>query len=162
MIYPLSVGLPGRLLMSACPSPGVALRQSLRSFAFRGAGTVVSLLPAEEAIELQLAEEACLAEKEGLRFRSFPIKDRSVPARVVDMVPLLDELLKHLLAGEHVVVHCRAGIGRTGLVACGVVIWLGKEPEEARALVSRARGQPVPENAMQHRYLDAIAALRMS
>jgi protein-tyrosine phosphatase len=44
-----------------------------------------------------------------------------------------------------VVVHCRHGIGRSGMAAACVLVLNGLEPATAIARVSLARGIPIPE-----------------
>ncbi|WP_244305154.1 protein-tyrosine phosphatase family protein [Kitasatospora cheerisanensis] len=63
-----------------------------------------------------LAEEPELAVAAGLRFHSLPIPDRTVPAHA-QVRPALDVLTGRLRAGGHLVFHCRAGIGRSSLLA---------------------------------------------
>jgi len=132
----------------------------MRALVRRDAGMVLSLLPDDEAEFLGVANEAEVAAQCGLDFRSFPIEDRSAPKVPGEIVPLLEELLARLRAGEHVAVHCRAGIGRTGLVASGLLVWLGRTADEACAIVSAARGEAVPEVEVQGAFVTALAGLR--
>ena len=51
--------------------------------------------------------------------------------------------------GLNTVVHCRAGIGRTGIVAVGVLFHCGFEPIEAFEHISNKRGVSVPDTQEQ-------------
>jgi hypothetical protein len=55
-----------------------------------------------------------------------------------------------------VAVHCRQGIGRSGLIAAGVLAASGTSPEDAIAAVSSARGLPVPETSAQRLWVQGL------
>jgi protein-tyrosine phosphatase len=122
---------------------------------WRGAGTtsVVSLLEDEEATELGLADEAAVCQKLGLRYSSFPIPDREVPDQQDEFFDLIEELVQQLLLGERLVIHCRQGIGRSGLVAAAVLNSFEMPLQECLERISLARGVPVPETKQQRDWL---------
>jgi len=122
-----------------------------------GIDVAVSLLTPEEAGEFELEHEAAAAGVRGVRFRAFPIPDREVPASRTAFHDLVSEVGRELAAGRRVVVHCRQGIGRAGLVAIGVLIAAGLDAEAAVERVSQVRGRPVPETLAQRRWLDEFA-----
>jgi protein-tyrosine phosphatase len=66
---------------------------------------------------------------------------------------MIDKLVHHLIKGQNVLVHCRAGIGRTGLVAASVLVRTGIDPEVALRLVSTARTLVVPDTAEQRTWV---------
>lgn len=57
-----------------------------------------------------------------------------------------------------VLVHCRQGIGRSGLVAARLLAKKGTSPGAAIEMVSAARGLAVPETAEQREWIDRYAA----
>jgi protein-tyrosine phosphatase len=65
----------------------------------------------------------------------------------------VDELVARITAGGHVVVHCRAGIGRSSLIAAVVLVRLGVDVDVAWEVVAAARGVPVPETDDQRRWV---------
>ena len=69
----------------------------------------------------------------------------------------LEKLRSELGAGKNVAVHCRQGIGRSGLVAASLLSLSGIDPATAFQQVSAARGLPVPETPEQKRWVTRLA-----
>jgi len=53
--------------------------------------------------------------------------------------------------------HCRQGIGRSGLIAAGLLIAKGVGSAEAVERISKARHAPVPETSDQRAWIDSLA-----
>ncbi len=140
---------PHRLALMARPRGGEDLRSEVVAWQAAGIGLVVSLLEPSEVRELELGGEAQLCEEHQVEFRSFPIRDRGTPESTRELLALLAELEHQLRAGKAVAIHCRAGIGRTGLVAGSLVHRLGVPLAEVFQLLSRSRGVPVPDTEAQ-------------
>jgi protein-tyrosine phosphatase len=119
---------------------------------------VVSLLESDEADQLGLLEESKVAEENGIRFISFPIPDRGVPASVKAAVSLMANIAGALEEGKNVAVHCRQGVGRSGLIAAAVLATSGINPEDAIKAVSFARGLAVPETSDQRVWVQRLAS----
>ncbi len=105
------------MAMPACPEGVAGLRQL-------GIDHVVSLLEEHEQSDVGLADEEAHCIKNGMRYTSFPITDRDVPQKA-DALALAATLHRDISNDEHVVIHCRAGIGRTGMIASAVLIQAG-------------------------------------
>ena len=113
----------------------------------------------EEERDLDLKREAHEARAPGMRFASFPIPDRQVPNSESEVSAALDRIDADLKVGENVVVHCRQGIGRTGLVAACLLVSKGLTLEAAVKTPSAARGSSAPETAEQRCWIDHYAAV---
>ena len=146
----------GRLALATRPRGGDWLDDEATAWRQADLNVIVSLLESEEASQLGLLDEGQAAESHALRFISFPIPDRGVPASLQEAVSLIGRITAQLAAGENVAVHCRQGIGRSGLIAAGVLIAAGKSPEEAMQIVSSARGISVPETTEQRRWTEKL------
>lgn len=146
---------PG-LQLAIVPRPrgGDWLLDDLRSLKAAGIDVLVSLLTQGESDELGLSEEAKGCKEVGIRFLVFPIEDRSVPAsgsEFFGFTELADaELKKHRGVG----IHCRAGIGRSSLLAASLLARHGHEPNAAFEAISQARGRPVPDTDEQRRWVE--------
>ncbi len=146
--------------MMGRPRAGDWADEEFSSLAAAGLTTIVSLLEDHEAFELGLAEEARLCQANELAFVSFPIPDRGVPSNVGAFAELILGIHSRCTSGESVVVHCRAGIGRSGVVAAGVLVAGGTSVEEAFRIVSIARGIDVPDTPGQAEWLALNASYR--
>jgi protein-tyrosine phosphatase len=144
---------PGRLAISARPRGGDWLEDEVKRWRRAGLDIIVSLLTPdeEEALDLQHEKQCC--RDSGLDFRSFPIVDRSVPASEVKAMRLIEQLGADLIQGRNIAVHCRQGIGRSGLIAASLLVARGIGSEDAMKRVSDARGVEVPETPRQRDWI---------
>jgi hypothetical protein len=76
---------------------------------------------------------------------------------VETVVPFLDDLHRRLDAGERVLMHCGAGIGRAGTMAAGVLMTMGVPPRRTGHR-GRAPADGGPEAGTQRELIDALAA----
>ena len=157
-LYQVGNSRPGKLFLSSRPRGGDWLEDEVLGWRQSGIDTVVSLLTSEEEQELGLVEEASEARKYNLSFVSYPIPDRGVPSDTSTLSNLLETIQRDLQQGKNVLVHCRQGIGRTGLIAASLLVLDGMEPESAIHEVSNVRGIQVPETPEQESCIYEVAA----
>ena len=143
----------GFLAIMPKPSLDAGLPNSLRRLADAGVDQVVSLLEPSEARHLGLESERLEVKAHAMDFISFPIPDMGVPASAEDYAQIVQMLFTQVCAGINTLVHCRAGIGRSGLLAAGVLLYTGMSVEDAFNYVSHMRGIRVPETMEQHDWL---------
>lgn len=72
--------------------------------------------------------------------------------------PFIAELVRRLDDGEHLLMHCAAGIGRTGTMAVCLLMELGMAQPTAQALVATHRPMAGPEVGAQIDLVTAWAA----
>ena len=115
----------------------------------------MSLLMPEETQEFELSKNGDIAKSPEY---SVSFIDRSVPNSIQDVREVIGSLESELSAGRNVVVHCRQGIGPSGLIAVMLLVQKGHRLEGAIALVSKARGRAVPETEEQLAWLRSLAS----
>ena len=152
-IYQIELIGSGFLAVMAKPVSGEWIEDEFLGIANEGILQIVSLLESHEAYELGLQNEKELCEKNNMSFRSFQIKDRGLPPSVQEFRNLTKSLYHQIAEGINTVIHCRAGIGRTGMVAAGVLLHCGFEPQEAFEQISKKRGVQVPDTQEQKNWL---------
>ena len=143
----------GSLSIMAKPASGEQIDVEFKHIADRGINTIVSLLELGESAEVGLQDEETLAIKNGMAFHSFPIKDYGFPASKDQFKVFSKSLFLAASGGENIVIHCRAGIGRSGLMAAGVLLHNKYEPLDAFSHISKQRGETVPETDEQKSWL---------
>jgi protein-tyrosine phosphatase len=144
----------GRLWIAPRPRGGGWLENEIARWSGQGASAVLSLLTTEEERDLELENEATVARNRGIDFLSLPVPDRGIPPSESDFAHAFDWLDSALATGLTVVLHCRQGIGRSGMAAACVLVMNGVEPAAAIARVSSARGLPIPETSRQREWIE--------
>ena len=148
----------GRLGILPRPRGGDWLGDETTAWHEAGIGMVVSLLEPDEETQLVLEGEAAAATASGVDFRTFPIPDRGVPASRESVAELAKGIVDALDLGRNVAVHCRQGIGRSGLVVAGVLVAAGTDPVTALKAIEESRGLKVPETEEQRQWLTDFGA----
>ncbi|MEM6901394.1 MAG: dual specificity protein phosphatase family protein [Pseudomonadota bacterium] len=122
---------------------------------------IVCLLTGSEVVELGLQGEEEICRSRQICFRSFPIEDRGVPENATAFISLIHELGLIFESGGHIAIHCRAGIGRSGLSAAAILVAQGMKCDEAFDRISERRRVSVPDTEDQRRWIDMhLAALQ--
>jgi protein-tyrosine phosphatase len=150
---------PGRLAIGPRPRGGDWLEDDVSVWRQAGIDAVLSLLTPDEENSLDLTKEGALVKKRGMSFASLPIPDRQVPVSPTELAATLDKINATLASGKNVLIHCRQGIGRTGLVAACMLVTKGWDSLRAIEHLSAVRGVPVPETLEQRNWIEHYAAI---
>lgn len=112
-------GLPGRVFRSAMPFSGYDPGAELVPLYHRnGVAVVVQLASDAEALRVARRDLRQLYATEGFEVIYLPIPDFGVPS-LAQLTPAVEAALVHAVSGRNLVVHCHAGIGRSGVfLAC--------------------------------------------
>ena len=130
------------------PDPEAAMRQVQ-------ATTVVCLTQRRELESRYPAYVSWLLAQPPTRAMWFPIADLGAPT-LERVRPVLSELRDRVEAGDTLLMHCGAGIGRAGTIAAGLLITMGVRRERALELVALHRPMAGPEAGAQSELLEAL------
>jgi protein tyrosine phosphatase (PTP) superfamily phosphohydrolase (DUF442 family) len=142
----------GHLATMAAPRPENRLDDVLLAWKDEGVDIVVSLVEASEMPGLMEAERD-LCDEVGMEFIWFPVRDKTAPLSVDAVSALAKRLSRAVLEGRSVAIHCRAGIGRSTLLAACVLIHLRIDAAMALDMIAEARGLEVPETEAQRQWI---------
>jgi protein-tyrosine phosphatase len=125
-----------------------------------GAGLVVTLMERFEFDLLGVPDLPDRVSATGMSWTHLPIRDVDVPDAAFDAVwpEIFLDLSRRLHVGERVLLHCRGGLGRTGLVASLLLIEEGLDPEAAIRAVRAVRPGTI-ETRAQEDYVRAYAPM---
>ena len=146
---------PGKYDPKAMTGPWARdMHTDLAAIANWDAIALVTLMESHELDLLGVSGLGDMALSQGLDWNHLPIQDVSVPnvAFEAQWAGASSVLRSQLLAGKSIVVHCRGGLGRTGIVAARLLIDLGEKPVTALERVRAARPGAV-ETSEQEAYV---------
>jgi len=126
----------------------------VRIIADWGAHALVSLIESEEFSSYGVESLPALTTGLGIRHLHLPIQDMGIPDEKFERAWRTDgaALREMLLGGQRIVLHCLAGMGRTGTIAARLLVELGVQPAEAIGIVRRARPGTI-QTADQERHV---------
>ncbi|WP_445191814.1 ADP-ribosylglycohydrolase family protein [Sphingomonas sp. Tas61C01] len=166
---PAGTGI-GRIGVTFCPGKkqtsamtGIwdrCLDTDVAAIAAWGAVLVISLVEDHELASLQVNGLGQAVRHAHMDWLHLPIRDVSVPSIAFEKSwrEVGPGIRSRLRAGFDVVVHCKGGLGRAGLVACRMLIDCGMAPEQALAAVRQARTGAV-ETSSQAEYVLGLKPL---
>jgi protein-tyrosine phosphatase len=156
-----TVSLPsevlGKLYLHAMPGRYESWASSREAISHKDMHRVVSLASLEE-IQQKSPDYAQAIESNDLPWEQvlFPVPDFGVPDDRTGFLSLACSIAAGLQADQRILVHCGAGIGRTGILAICVLMALGMGKEESYQIVRSAGSRPeMPE---QDELVDWVAA----
>lgn len=154
----------GRIGMTACPGRwrlignlGVehnGLEQDLAAIRAWGATAVLSLMEQDEFESLGITAIGQYTQRLGMVWYHLPIVDFQAPGPAFEQRwdACGPNILARLRKGERIMIHCLAGLGRTGTVAARILVELGALSGAAIDHVREARPGAI-QSPQQERYV---------
>jgi protein-tyrosine phosphatase len=117
-----------------------------------GAELVVTLMERHEFVLLHVPDLPERVRAHRMDWSNLPIRDVDIPAAPFDALwdAVRSDVLVRLSAGGRVVLHCRGGLGRTGLVAALLLMESRIDAEHAILAVRRARPGAIETDEQEH------------
>ncbi|MFN5048076.1 tyrosine-protein phosphatase [Roseateles sp.] len=145
--------LPGRLWLQSMPGRLESWGAFLDEARLRQLSLLVCLNPLEEVAQLSPAYHKAITEgRLPFRWLHLPMRDFGLGSDPLAFRTGVEQIAHGLRLGDKVLLHCAAGIGRTGTVAACVLKSLGQDSELALREV-RAAGSN-PQSALQSGWID--------
>ena len=157
-INELSVAEQGLLGMCCCPgrleggAGGSARKRDIQAdldtISLWRPDLVISLVETHEFTALGVSDLPRQF-KHQFNWRHWPIRDLQAPTGDGPATSFVDELLIGLRGGDRVLLHCAAGLGRTGTLAARLLIASGSAPADAIATVRQTRPGAIESDAQE-------------
>jgi protein-tyrosine phosphatase len=115
------------------------------------ANAVVTLLEEFELKMLGISNLPAFLDERGIEWHHLPIRDVDIPDKHFEVRWRENgQRIKTILSGGgKVLLHCRGGIGRTGMIAAKLLVEFGFKPSDAVALVRRTRPGTIETEAQE-------------
>jgi protein-tyrosine phosphatase len=140
-----------KIYISSCPE--VSKNGSIKLPKFNDLEIVlISLLENREAKFLKLEDESEEAKKVYSEFIHFPIPDMGIPVYKV-FVTFIDLMFFKTQHSKKIIIHCKHGIGRSGLIALGLMVKDGNDLIESIKTISKIRGYDIPQSRSQRKLI---------
>ena len=154
---PLPAQIGGRIWLQSMPGRFESFGSFLDEARARSLNLVVCLNPLEEVAALSPSYHKAIAEgRLPFRWQHLPMRDFGLGSDPAAFVATVEQIAHGLTLGDSALLHCAAGIGRTGTVAACVLMQLGLDEHAALAAV-RAAGSN-PESAVQSGWIARFRA----
>ena len=140
---PISLLPLGNGTLALCRMPGAVtpLADDIDRLLNLPVGAVLTLTPLHELGQAGAADLPGLLAQRGVAWHYLPIADfgAPLPAQDADWRALSAQLHARLDRGETIAIHCRAGMGRTGMIALRLMCERGEDPQQALARLRACR-----------------------
>jgi protein-tyrosine phosphatase len=135
--------VPGRIYLHGMPGRYEALEETWASIGSKAIDRIVCLAPRDE-IRRKSPEYASAIETGTVPcpVLEFAVQDFGAPDDDLEFQEVVKAVASSLRSGDRVLVHCGAGIGRTGMLAIAVLIVLGVPLDHATERVRDAGSSP--------------------
>ncbi|KAG2448241.1 hypothetical protein HYH02_006826 [Chlamydomonas schloesseri] len=161
----------GRLGLTVCPGKHIIARDGTvycrdlaadlkRLREVHAVDVVVALLPEAELRHLKVRDYAAAVTAHGMEYLNLPIIEMAAPPDLHQAVALIDAVVERINAGKTVVLHCKGGVGRAGVIAACTLLRLHvcTSARDAIAMVRKYRRGAV-ESRRQEEFVTTYSRL---
>ena len=150
-VFEISLG-PALLGISCLPGFQGSFSADIEKIFNWNPATIVSLTEEKEMEDLGAKDFISLIEKEKIQWLHFPIKDFGTVDQKREFLwePISKNMLQKVNNGDRILVHCRGGCGRSGMIVLRIMIEFGENPEEALERLRKIRPCAVETEAQEN------------
>ncbi|WP_420133452.1 cyclin-dependent kinase inhibitor 3 family protein [Rhodopseudomonas sp.] len=126
-----------------------------------GAALVITLVEPSELALLRVPQLGDEVQRRAMQWLHLPIPDYHPPTAEFERRWAIEgsAIRQQLRDGHDLVVHCKGGLGRAGMIAARLLVELGVPPTEAIARVRQARGRGAIETRAQQAVVERATAM---
>ena len=148
-----NVALPeeitGKLYLHSMPGRYEKLSKSFQEMRRLSIDQILSLVSMEETEQKSpFYAEAIKSNDMPCEYVSYPITDAGVPGDRHHFAAFVEEAATRLQDNKRLLIHCSGGIGRTGTMACCILIAMGLSEDDAETIVRKATARPETHEQM--------------
>jgi protein-tyrosine phosphatase len=154
-----NVALPqeitGKLYLHSMPGRYEKLSRSFQEIRSLSIDQIISLVSFEETEQKSpFYAEAIKSNDMPCEYFAYPITDAGIPDDHHDFARFVEDAAGRLQENKRLLIHCSGGIGRTGTMACCILIAMGLSEDDAEAAVRKAVARPetVDQRSFVHWY----------
>jgi protein-tyrosine phosphatase len=142
-----NVALPenilGKLYLHSMPGRYEKLSRSFQEIRSLSIDQILSLVSLEETEQKSpFYAEAIKSNDMPCEYVAYPITDAGIPDDHQDFALFVEDAARRLKDNKRLLIHCSGGIGRTGTMACCILIALGLSEDDAETIVRKAIARP--------------------
>ena len=123
----------GSIFISNSPGETNSIEEDIKKAANFKISTILSLLEDHEIESLKLERLHLLLSEINIVYYRYPISDFNVPntENISTLDTILSDLLDRLTVGDNVLIHCKAGLGRSGMISALLLKKFGMTADKA-------------------------------
>ena len=131
----------GDLIISSCPGIGKGLLKDIETIKELKIDTLFTLIDDAELNSLGGKGLSQLLEINQIRWHQLPISNFSIPEKKQKdlLIQTVKELVDDLINNKNILIHCMAGLGRSGMVAAIVLREIGVNTQLSISTIRDAR-----------------------